>query len=451
METNLATQILGLVVVFLKTQMSLAFEEEIRKEAVERIKPYAKNVYDMVRKATQGDIDATQTLNKLEADPQNRELQAYLEKYLQEIIKTNNDFKKITEDLLYEIKKNERGDIYNFINGNQIINNKEVEQDKDSCLPFSVTSKKEAQDLIVGELLEGNYTPIDILENSQIRTENIFLPTYIVNGTFTSTFEYTITKTINETTTSETIPVAIGDRTFNEIIVATNISKSLSLSKNHDTNGLLNFVEDEISFFDHEIETLNCSALEQVIKPTYSIKKDKAKKNIKDRLHSKVKKEMMKELNLDFYNKPKLYPLNMQWDTFRKVYLPFWFLVYYYNNNEYLVVMRGYGDNQFYAEKKPKDNNRLMEDAIDILKYVFPLFAIIVVACLGIYHFIDESLINDNLRDISIVSIFLLLCVSAIPFKHTIDRINNSKEIRSQKYDDYCEGKLKLNEIDFFR
>lgn len=441
METNLATQIIGLVVVWLKTQSSLAFEEEIRKEAVERIKPYAKNVYDMVRKVTQGDIDATQTLNKLEANPQNRELQAYLEKYLQEIIKTNNDFKKITEDLLSEIKRNERGDIYNFINGNQIIYNQEVKQDKDSCLPFSVTSKKEAQDLIVCELLKGNYTPIDILENSQIRTENIFLPTYIVNGTFTSTFEYTIT---NETTTSETIPVAIGDRTFNEIIVATNISKSLSLSKNHDTEELLNFVEDEISFFDHEIE--DCSALKRVIKPTYSIKKDKAKENIKDRLYSKVKKEMMEELNLDFYNKPKLYPLNMQWDTFRKVYLPFWFLVYYYNNNEYLVVMRGYGDNQFYTEKKPKDNNRLMEDAIDILKYVFPFLVVIVVACLGIYYFIDESLINDNFWNIFIVSIFLLLCVSAIPIKHIIDRINNSKEIRSQKYDDYCEGKLKLNE-----
>ena len=442
METDFSYQIIGALVLYLKTQLSLTIEEGARNEIFDKLKPYAKNMYDTVKTAFKDNENATQTIEQLESDPQNKELQASLEIYIKDLVKANNDFKQTLEYILDDIRQNIKADSFNYIIlGDQINYLSTVEQDeKDSYLPFTITNKSEAEKLLLSELLKGYYTPEDILEKSRMEFVKIILPFYVINGSYSSTFEYV------ENTIVKIFP--IDNRSFNELVIATKISNSLSLHENHDTEELLEFLEGKITFYDRDLKKFNDFDFNGIVKPLFNLKRNEAEATIDKKLSSNLKKEIKKKLKLNFENNPTLYPLNIIWKDFKRVYLPFWILIYYYNSKEYLLFMQGYDDNQLYVERKPKDNNRLMEDIIDILKYVAPPSAFILLVCFVIYYFIDEVLIIGNLNFIILASTIFILVVSSIPLNHIRKRMNHSQAIKNEKYEKYFTGELQLKEID---
>jgi len=294
-------------------------------------------------------------------------------------------------------------------------------------IPFEV-SKKTFEEKTLFQLSQGAFTPDDILIKSMDKCifRGVFIPVYYFKGNYSAFLTYTAIFNIEEPYSdyeieyrdgeSQRIPVTkfriredkhpleknISD-TYTELAIAMDFFTLLNTG--YKTTDLILFCE-KLSYDQYKIKKFQDDLIEGFEKIPFSIDSNEAELKIKERIRKKIKKNIYNGLQGDSQRNIHLHkPININVDDIKKIYLPFWFAIYSYNNKKSLFVMDGSKSSRIYNYNKPKDVKRIVNLLGLIIKIYFS-FLFIVLICLAIITFIGEaySLENWYIKFLEIIS-----------------------------------------------
>ena len=336
------------------------------------------------------------------------------------------------------------------------------ELNEEFIIPFEV-SKKTFEEETLFQLSKGAFTPDDILIKSMDKCifRGVFIPVYYFKGNYSAFLTYTAIFNIEEPYSdyeienrdgeSQRIPVTkfriredkhpleknISD-TYTELAIAMDFFTLLNTG--FKTSNLILFCE-KLSYDQYKIKKFQDDLIEGFEKIPFSIDSNEAELKIKERIRKKIEMNIYIGLQGDSQRNIHLHkPININVENIKKIYLPFWFAIYSYNNKKSLFVMDGSKSSRIYNYNKPKDVKRIVNLLVFTIK-IYSSIIFFILICLAIISFVDEpySLKNWYIKffDIistNLISIFTYSAIITLPIGiiRSIFIIKKSEQIREE-------------------
>lgn len=462
--TEISSSVIAFLVPYLSTKAKQYAEEKISEKVENNLDSEIESLYKKMKSRFKRNSEADKTLENLEKEPENIEFQRKTERILEDMLVRDIQFKEIIEKLLLNIEKSNQSITNNIVKVNatngSIAAGKNVNlygdfvyqvqqpssNPSDPYISFQI-SEKEALKEASWQMSQGDYTPDDILLKSKLDNNfRLYVPFHFVKGTYSATLTYiAVTSEDYEETTQnyagENVQVTktrhnrnptkkeIYPQNFKELAIATSLDSLLPSGL--EVLGLEEFCE-EINFLENDIRPdikVSSDGI-KFISSNYKVidSESKIKKRIKERINSTI----YKELEGDSQERKNL-SHNISIENVKRLYLPFWFFIYSYNNKEYLLVIDGKDLKRVYDEHKPIDKEK--HNKRNKIYWEYCLKPIFLSTFLVFLIFIfDENLLIENFS-ILLIILFLLVVISLLVANSKVKgMINESKQRREEIY-----------------
>lgn len=310
-------------------------------------------------------------------------------------------------------------------------------------------SEEEAKKEVRWQMNQGDYTPDDILEKSKIKQNfSLYIPVHLVKGNYSATLTYIAVvneecKDIvqnhveNEIRNNKGIKIRelkypakkeIFLQRFEELAVATNFDRLLQPEL---VSGLENFCE-ELDFLEDDIR---CYLKESIGRFDHaSLHKNRldAESKINERIKKRIKSTICNGLEGHSQENKQL-TVNINVKDVKRLYLPFWFFIYSYDNKDYLLVVDGKNCKRIFYKNKPVDQEKLRKKQELYIKYFAPII-LLIITVFSIY-ILNNDFVISNFFTILILVIFLTALAFIAANSKIKEMINKSIKNREDSHE----------------
>lgn len=460
--------------------------DKVGKNIGDLVNSKAETLYETIKTKFVGNDDASQTLKRLEAMPEDRDCQIAMESVLKEVIAEDSQFQIMLDQLLVEVKQVGGGRITQVYSGGaeatqvtaiadrggtavvgnytQIIYPPGTKPTGKSIIPFEV-SEGYFKDVTFCQLSKGDFTVNDILTKSTFKFLKAFIPAYLIRGDYSANLNYTAVDYVDETHTDseyrdvdgkwQAVPVTktrrievrhhpqahIDPTKFTELAVATDIRIFLDLYS--DISELYSFCEN-LDSVEGRLKSFEKKFTKGATIAPPSVDQNDVKPKINERIENLIKDRICKNLQGDRQENEELIPTINIYDDAQIIYLPFWFAIYSYANEKYFLAMDGKDSSRRIESDKPKDASRCWGVFNIFVKYCLPLFILITLIFISIY-IADRNFLESSLNNIILFLILPILTSLFISYRKSKDLINRSKQIRKEIYQKAKNGSIEID------